>query len=277
LLSLHKIFRQEPRPITEPGKGHYWKLDFSEGVGNKRERKRRPKGTPAPTASTSSTRSNSKNKDANDDDEEEEDASDSEASTPEPTDVVTPQRKSAIGRASASKPKPRPTRSSARRSASASNSTHTNPGGSTSTRSNSVLSSISAATDDPVDVDTLLGDAAGSARVNSPRSDMFTDSPHGSHRSLSHPLSQGGSVHSLHGSQASHGSQGSGSGSSHGGSVHGSPPMLASGMPAVMFDPSMQMEGQVYDEQPTQHQFGQGSMGFGSAPTTFGGFGGWPQ
>jgi hypothetical protein len=32
-----------PRPLTEPGKGAYWTLDFSDGVGNKRSRKRRPK------------------------------------------------------------------------------------------------------------------------------------------------------------------------------------------------------------------------------------------
>lgn len=42
-LSLNKVFRHVPRPITEPGKGSYWQLDMSGGEGYKRPRKRRPK------------------------------------------------------------------------------------------------------------------------------------------------------------------------------------------------------------------------------------------
>ena len=39
-LSLNKIFRQISRPISHPGKGNWWVVDYSNGVGNKRERKR---------------------------------------------------------------------------------------------------------------------------------------------------------------------------------------------------------------------------------------------
>ncbi|KAI0091232.1 hypothetical protein BDY19DRAFT_886731, partial [Irpex rosettiformis] len=39
-LSLNKCFRRAPRPITEPGKGSFWTVDYSQGTGNKRERKR---------------------------------------------------------------------------------------------------------------------------------------------------------------------------------------------------------------------------------------------
>ncbi|KIJ62912.1 hypothetical protein HYDPIDRAFT_93371, partial [Hydnomerulius pinastri MD-312] len=44
-LSLNKVFRHVPRPITEPGKGSYWQLDVSEGEGYKRPRKRRAKNS----------------------------------------------------------------------------------------------------------------------------------------------------------------------------------------------------------------------------------------
>lgn len=39
-LSLIAVFQKRPRPITDPGKGHYWTVDFSKGEGNKRPRKR---------------------------------------------------------------------------------------------------------------------------------------------------------------------------------------------------------------------------------------------
>jgi hypothetical protein len=44
LLSLHLIFRAMPRPSNIAGKGSYWKLDFTRGIGNKRPRKRRGRG-----------------------------------------------------------------------------------------------------------------------------------------------------------------------------------------------------------------------------------------
>ena len=42
-LSLNKVFQRASRPIAEPGKGSYWKLDVSGGEGYKRTRKRRPR------------------------------------------------------------------------------------------------------------------------------------------------------------------------------------------------------------------------------------------
>ncbi|TCD65245.1 forkhead box protein [Steccherinum ochraceum] len=42
-LSLKSCFRTISRPITEPGKGNYWIVDFSMGDGNKRPRKRNPR------------------------------------------------------------------------------------------------------------------------------------------------------------------------------------------------------------------------------------------
>ncbi|KIL65734.1 hypothetical protein M378DRAFT_54705, partial [Amanita muscaria Koide BX008] len=32
-LSLNRVFKNIPRPISEPGKGSYWELDFSQGEG----------------------------------------------------------------------------------------------------------------------------------------------------------------------------------------------------------------------------------------------------
>ena len=44
---MNKCFRRIPRPITEPGKGSFWTVDYSQGTGNKRERKRNKKPTKA--------------------------------------------------------------------------------------------------------------------------------------------------------------------------------------------------------------------------------------
>ncbi|KAF7790558.1 hypothetical protein EIP86_001514 [Pleurotus ostreatoroseus] len=43
MLSLNKIFRRVARPMSCPGKGDWWTVDYSHGEGNKRERKRGPK------------------------------------------------------------------------------------------------------------------------------------------------------------------------------------------------------------------------------------------
>lgn len=45
-LSLSCLFKPVPRPLAEPGKGNYWVVDFSRGVGNKRPRKRRHRAQP---------------------------------------------------------------------------------------------------------------------------------------------------------------------------------------------------------------------------------------
>ncbi|KAF8877832.1 hypothetical protein CPB84DRAFT_1688567, partial [Gymnopilus junonius] len=39
-LSLKAIFVHQERPVSHPGKGHYWMLDYRQGEGNKRDRKR---------------------------------------------------------------------------------------------------------------------------------------------------------------------------------------------------------------------------------------------
>ena len=43
-LSLYKCFRPVTKPITEPGKGGYWVVDYSRGAGTKRPRKRNKGG-----------------------------------------------------------------------------------------------------------------------------------------------------------------------------------------------------------------------------------------
>jgi hypothetical protein len=47
---LNKTFRKIPRPVTDPGKGSYWIVDYSQGEGNKRVRKRNKKPTKAQLA-----------------------------------------------------------------------------------------------------------------------------------------------------------------------------------------------------------------------------------
>lgn len=44
---MNKCFRRIPKPVTEPGKGSFWVVDYSQGTGNKRERKRNKKPTKA--------------------------------------------------------------------------------------------------------------------------------------------------------------------------------------------------------------------------------------
>lgn len=46
-LSLYKCFRRIAKPITEPGKGSYWVVDYSRGSGTKRPRKRNKRPTKA--------------------------------------------------------------------------------------------------------------------------------------------------------------------------------------------------------------------------------------
>lgn len=48
-LSLNKCFCRIPRPISEPGKGSLWVVDYSQGEGNKRPRKRKQKPKKTPT------------------------------------------------------------------------------------------------------------------------------------------------------------------------------------------------------------------------------------
>jgi hypothetical protein len=51
---LKAIFVRVERPVNEPGKGHYWAVNFRQGEGNKRDRKRKD-----PSLCASSTRSRS--------------------------------------------------------------------------------------------------------------------------------------------------------------------------------------------------------------------------
>lgn len=53
-LSLNKLFRRLQKPITEPGKGSYWTVDFGAGEGNKRDRKRVKRGGRASDAPSTS-------------------------------------------------------------------------------------------------------------------------------------------------------------------------------------------------------------------------------
>lgn len=53
-LSLNKVFRRLQKPITEPGKGSYWTVDFGAGEGNKRDRKRVKRGSKASDAPSTS-------------------------------------------------------------------------------------------------------------------------------------------------------------------------------------------------------------------------------
>ncbi|OJT03346.1 Fork head domain transcription factor slp1 [Trametes pubescens] len=73
-LSLYKCFRRVSKPITEPGKGSYWTVDYTAGAGTKRPRKRNKK-----------TGAAGKSQDQTQDDEEGESASQAEQSKAKPS------------------------------------------------------------------------------------------------------------------------------------------------------------------------------------------------
>jgi hypothetical protein len=82
-LSLNKVFRNTPRPISEPGKGSYWELDVSQGEGYKRERKRRKKGASPRQQRPEQKESNSPSS-SDDGDDESEVSSPSRSGSPAP-------------------------------------------------------------------------------------------------------------------------------------------------------------------------------------------------
>ncbi|KAG6810087.1 hypothetical protein H0H92_013361, partial [Tricholoma furcatifolium] len=63
-LSLESIFMNDPRSITEPGKGGYWYISNLKGYGQKRERKRKGKSS---SASSTSSRESYRIKEEDDD------------------------------------------------------------------------------------------------------------------------------------------------------------------------------------------------------------------
>ncbi|PCH42524.1 hypothetical protein WOLCODRAFT_163856 [Wolfiporia cocos MD-104 SS10] len=68
-LSLNKCFRKLPKPITEPGKGSFWVVDYSQGEGNKRQRKRNKRPTKAELARRPGTSHRGREQSSSDDEQ----------------------------------------------------------------------------------------------------------------------------------------------------------------------------------------------------------------
>ena len=69
-LSLYKCFRRIQKPITEPGKGSYWVVDYSKGSGTKRPRKRNKPGKKAQEGGLVDAKEEQESPEVGDEDEE---------------------------------------------------------------------------------------------------------------------------------------------------------------------------------------------------------------